>query len=153
MIGYLLLNKMGLLHAILGLIVVGVSLEVFWTSLFNGIKKKDLRFKGTSYLWMFPIYAIAVFIFLFVTGVFMDVSIWIRGIVYLILFTLLEFLSGIVIRKLVGKSPWDYTNYKIKIFEKIIKSNLKGVICLQYLPVWYIYGIFGELFFLFLIGI
>ena len=35
---------------------VGISVEVFFTSIHDYIKTRDIAFRGRSYLWMFPIY-------------------------------------------------------------------------------------------------
>ncbi|MCH8326119.1 MAG: hypothetical protein IIB83_06125 [Bacteroidetes bacterium] len=68
-------------------------------------------------------------------------------------FYLLEFISGYLIKKAVGVSPWNYENYSLKIFGKKYKSNLKGLICLEYAPLWYLGGIIGEFYFKFLMSL
>lgn len=141
---------MNLLVTIAGFVLGGITLEVFWTSISNYRRKKDFRLKGHSYLWMFPVYAIVPFIYMFSLNFLSDYSIFIRGLFYMFAFYLLEYLSGYLIKKIIGQSPWDYSNRSIKIFGKKFKSNFHGLICLEYGPVWYIYGILFEFYFLFL---
>jgi len=144
---------MALIHTIIGFIVLGITLEVFWTSILDSIKTKNPRLTGVSYLWMFPIYAVVPFIYISVLARFQNTSIFLKGIIYMLGFYVLEFISGYLIRKAVGVSPWDYKNHSIKLFGKKYKSSLDGFICLEYAPVWYLYGIIGEFYFLFLMGL
>jgi uncharacterized membrane protein len=62
----------------------------------------------------------------------------------MIAFYLLELITGLLIKALVGVSPWNYEQKKY---------NLWGEICLDYGIVWYIYGIIGEEYYNFLIAI
>jgi hypothetical protein len=143
---------MALLHAIFGFILAGITLEVFWTSILDFIKSKNPRLTGVTYLWMFPIYALVPFIYIFVLWQFQNANIFLKGIIYMLGFYVLEFISGYLIKKAVGKSPWNY-NRTIKIFGKRYKTHLDGLICLEYAPIWYLYGIFGEYYFKYLIGL
>jgi len=144
---------MVLLQTIIGFILIGITMEVFWTSILNSIKTKNPKLTGKTYLWMFPIYAFVPFLYIFTLTHFQETNIFIRGIIYMIGFYLLEFISGYLIKKAVGVSPWNYEDYSIKIFGKKYKSNLFGLICLEYAPIWFIYGIIGEFYFIFLMNL
>ena len=144
---------MALFKTAIGFILLGITLEVFWTSVLNSIKTKNPKLTGKTYLWMFPIYALVPFLYLLVLSQFQQTNIFIKGIIYMFGFYLLEFTSGYLIKKIVGVSPWDYENYSIKIFGKRYTSNFQGLICIQYAPIWYLYGIFGEFYFKFLINL
>jgi hypothetical protein len=144
---------MALLQTSIGFIFIGITMEVFWTSILNSIKTKDPRLTGKTYLWMFPMYAVVPFIYMFVLARFPGINIFVRGLIYMFGFYLLEFISGFLIKKTVGVSPWNYENYSIKIFGKKHKSNLLGLICLEYAPIWYLYGIIGEFCFIFLMNL
>lgn len=144
---------MNILQIMASFIAVGITLEVFWTAIINSIKSKDRKLTGKTYLWMFPIYALVPFIYLFGIKYFQDISIFIKAIIYMFMFYLLELATGYIIRKIVGISPWNYRGYDIKIFEKEYKANFKGLICLEYAPVWYLYGIMGEYFIKFLMSL
>lgn len=144
---------MNIVQIMTSFIVVGITLEVFWTSIINSIRTKDRKLTGKTYLWMFPIYALVPFIYIFGMKYLQDVNIFIKAIIYMFAFYLLEFTSGYIIKKITGVSPWSYRGYNIKIFGKEYKANYKGLICLEYAPIWYLYGIMGEYFIKFLISI
>ena len=114
---------MALLQTIIGFILIGITMEVFWTSILTSIKTKNPRLTGETHLWMFPIYAVIPFLYIFVLAQFPATNIFIKGIIYTLGFYLLEFISGFLIKKAVGVSPWNYENYSIKIFGKKYKSN------------------------------
>jgi len=82
-----------------------------------------------------------------------DLNIFMKAIIYMLAFYLLEFISGYVIKIIMGVSPWNYRGYNIKIFGKEYKANYKGLICLEYAPIWYIYGIAGEYLIKFLMSL
>lgn len=144
---------MNLIQIITSFIVVGITLEVFWTSIINSIKNKDRKLTGKTYLWMFPIYAIVPFIYIFGIKYMQDINIFIKAFVYMFAFYLLEFTSGYIIKKIMGVSPWNYRGYNIKIFGGEYKANYKGLICLEYAPIWFLYGIMGEYFIKFLMSL
>lgn len=144
---------MNLIQIMISFIVVGITLEVFWTSIINSIKNKDRKLTGKTYLWMFPIYALVPFIYIFGIRYMQDINIFIKAIIYMFAFYLLEFTSGYIIKKIMGVSPWNYRGYDIKIIGKEYKANYKGLICLEYAPVWYLYGIMGEYFIKFLMNL
>ena len=144
---------MNIIQIIISFIVVGVTLEVFWTSIINSIKSKDRKLTGKTYLWMFPIYAIVPFIYIFGLHYFQDINIFIKALIYMFAFYLIELISGYIIKKIMGVSPWNYRGYSIKIFGEKYKANYKGLICLEYAPIWYLYGIMGEYFIKFLMNL
>ena len=67
-----------------------------------------------------------------------------KGLVYMLAFYLQELIAGLISKDLVGVSPWNYKNYRFHFME---------VICIEYAPVWFIYGIIGEKYYEFLIAI
>jgi uncharacterized membrane protein len=129
---------------ILGFIFIGITLEIVATSIMDFIKYRDPRLKGESYLWMLPVYAVVPYIYMFVTSTFKDSGWMMKGFIYMISFYLLELVAGLIIKRLVGVSPWNYKNYRF---------HFKEVICLEYAPVWFIYGVVGEMYYDFLIAI
>ena len=136
-----------------GFVMVGVTLEIFFTSIVDFMRNKDVRLPGVSYLWMFPIYAVVPLFFILGLMLFPGLSIFIRALFYMLMFYLWEYISGYTIKKIVGKSPWDYSNHKIRIHRRNYSTNLHGLVCLEYAPIWYAYGIIGEYYFLFLMHI
>ena len=135
---------MAAITLILGFIFIGITMEVVATSIMDFIKYRDPRLKGETYLWMLPVYAAVPYIYLFVTRTFIDSGWIVKGFIYMIAFYLLELLAGLIIKALVGVSPWNYKDYRF---------HFKEVICLEYAPVWFIYGVVGEWYYEFLISI
>ncbi len=64
---------------------------------------------------MFPIYAVVPFIYILGMKYMIDINIFIKAIIYMFAFYLLEFSSGYIIRMITGVSPWNYRGYNIKI--------------------------------------
>ena len=119
-------------------------MEVIATSIMDFIKYRDPRLKGETYLWMLPVYAVVPYIYLFVTSTFKDSGWIVKGFIYMIAFYLLELMAGLIIKALVGVSPWNYKDYRF---------HFKEVICLEYAPVWFIYGVVGKRYYEFLTAI
>lgn len=122
--------------------LIGITMEVFCTSIHSHLKKKKNKcLKGTSSLWMFFIYGSVYFIILFGRTYFPDFNILLRGLIYMLLFYSLEFCSGYFLKKCKA-SPWDYS--------KETKYNFKGIIRLEFAPVWFIGGLIQEAIYLYL---
>jgi uncharacterized membrane protein len=120
--------------------ILGMALEIFCTSLENQKKKKDRCLKGTSSLWMFFIYGSAYFAILFVTTYFSNLNILVRGLIYMLLFYALEFCSGYFL-KTFKAIPWDYSDDT--------KYHFKGIIRLEFAPMWFIGGLLAEAIYLY----
>jgi uncharacterized membrane protein len=135
---------MNSLVTVIGFIFIGITMEVIATSIMDFVKFRDPRLKGETYLWMLPIYAVVPSIYIFVQSILPDINWIVKGLVYMLAFYLLEFIAGLLIKAIVGVSPWNYKTYRF---------HYKEVICLEYAPVWFIYGIVGEKYFEFLISI
>lgn len=90
---------------------------------------------------MFFIYGSTYFIILFGTTYLMNLSIFIRGFIYMIMFYFLEFGTGFILKKFKA-IPWDYS--------KNMKFNLKGIICLEFAIPWYLGGIILEFIYIYL---
>ena len=129
---------------IIGFIFIGITMEVVCTSVLSFIKDRNPILKGETYLWMVPVYTAVPYIYVFVQGEWPNLVWWQKGFVYMLAFYLLELVAGLIIKALIGASPWNYKNYRFHFME---------VICLEYAPVWFIYGIIGEMYYDFLITI
>ena len=129
---------------IIGFIFIGVTMEMVCTSIMAFIKHRDPILKGETYLWMLPIYATVPYIYVLIQNVLPNMVWWQKGFVYMIAFYLLELAAGLIIKAIIGVSPWNYKHYRFHFME---------VVCLEYAPVWFIYGIVGEIYYNFLINI
>ncbi|WP_300302206.1 putative ABC transporter permease [Anaerosolibacter sp.] len=113
--------------------LLGWCIEIFWTGM-GALLSGDRRFRGYTYLWMFPIYGAAVFL----EGLHDLIFHWpvlIRGGVWVAVIYFIEFTSGKMIRSVIGICPWDYGN---------VKYAVQGVIRLDYAPAWFVAGLLFE---------
>lgn len=113
--------------------ILGWCFECTFTGLISLFGKKDPKMTSKTSLWMFFIYGFAALIqpaskLLNHTGTL------IRGGIYTISIFFTEFTTGILLKK-IKACPWDYSGTKL---------NIKGVIRLDYAPLWFMMGLFYE---------
>ena len=96
-------------------------MEIIFTS-FHAFFNKDFRLKGQTSIWMFPIYGLAALIHP-MHHQMEDKPVLYRGSV-----------SGSLLKK-HHMCPWDYNN---------AKTNVDGVIRLDYAPFWLAAGLIFE---------
>lgn len=88
-----------------------------------------------TYLWMFPIYGLAVFL----EPVHDQIrnSPWpVRGFIWASLIIGIEYGAGWLLRFLIGVCPWDYSGHS--------RFAVDGLIRLDYFPVWFAAGLLFE---------
>ena len=112
--------------------IAGWCMEICFTAL-DSLRRRDMKLKGVTSLWMFPIYAGAVFLKPFF-WLMKGKPLFIRGFVYAALILVGEYLAGSFLCK-SKKCPWDYTRSK---------WHVGKVVRLDYLPVWVLAGLFFE---------
>ncbi|MCR1839406.1 putative ABC transporter permease [Murimonas intestini] len=112
--------------------ICGWCLENLWTG-FLSFRRREMKLKSQSSLWMFPIYGMAAFIAPLFKWL-KNYSIIIRGTCYTVFIFLAEFLTGSFLKKR-GMCPWDYSD---------AKTNINGVIRLDYAPLWFGAGLLFE---------
>lgn len=115
---------MGRKFAIYG--VLGWIIEVLFTGASSALCR-DPSMRANTYLWMHPIYGTAG---LALEALHLRLPRKARGIRILSTVGVIyaaEYLSGWVLRRFLGKCPWDYTNQGV---------NVHGLIRLDYLPYW-----------------
>lgn len=112
--------------------ILGWCLEISFTAL-QSLRRRDLTLKGTTSLWMFPIYGAGCLLAPFFR-LFGRLHWAARGGIYALLIFSAEYLSGRLLRK-KGLCPWDY--------EKA-RWNIGRVIRLDYLPCWAATGLLME---------
>lgn len=121
---------------------VGVGLEVAFTAL-SGLRKRDRRLTGHSYLWMFPIYGLAYPLFAWSWPVLGDLPLLVRGLGYVPAFFAVEYATGWVLRRLVGECPWE-AGYRGA------RWGVHGLIRLDYAPAWFAAALLFERLYLWL---
>lgn len=112
--------------------ITGWCLEVFWTGLGN-LMHKDKKMSCNTSLIMFPIYGLA-FIIKPLSKKLEKRNVMVRGTIYAAGIYGIEYLSGVLLKK-KEMCPWDYSK---------CKYNIKGVIRLDYAPVWFTTGLLYE---------
>ncbi len=113
---------------------LGLMLEILWTgmgSLFN----RKFNMLGTTSIIMFPIYGLA-FLIKPLYKVLKIFPFFIRGTIYTLAFFSVEFVSGCLLKRF-HCCPWDYSRNPY---------NIKGVIRIDYAPVWFFTGLLFEKF-------
>ncbi len=121
-----------MIHSFLRCGLIGWCMEILFTAL-GSLRRREYSLKGTTSIWMFPIYGSASFL----TPLFhllKKKSIWIRGSIYTALIFLAEFFSGAFLRK-HGLCPWNYNHSK---------WNIGKLIRLDYAPLWFCAGLLFE---------
>ena len=112
--------------------LIGWCAEILFTST-SSILDRDWRLSGTTSLWMFPIYGMAAF-FPYLYRIIKQFHFLIRGFIYTVCIFAVEFLSGLILT-FFHVCPWDYSNAAL---------NYKGIIRLDYAPLWFLLGLFYE---------
>lgn len=112
--------------------LTGWCMEILFTA-FGSFRRRELKLMGRTSLWMFPIYGMAALIWP-TYSIIKKFPLLIRGIIYTTCFFTVEFFSGSLLKK-KGICPWDYST---------AKSNINGVIRLDYAPVWMAAGLLFE---------
>ncbi|MEJ6951081.1 putative ABC transporter permease [Natronospora cellulosivora (SeqCode)] len=113
--------------------LIGWCLEIFWTGL-GSIIRGDAKLQGWTYLWMFPIYGMAVFL----EPVHNSIRSWpilLRGGVYTLFIFCIEYICGWILKRTIQVCPWDYSKSPFAI---------KGYIRLDYAPAWFVAGLLFE---------
>lgn len=111
---------------------LGITLEIFYTGILS-LLRKDLTLEGKSYIWMFFIYGLAVFLEPIHDKV-RNNNILIRGGIYTVLIYIVELYTGSIIMKFIGECPWNYSNSK----------DLDSIISKEFVPIWFALGLFLE---------
>lgn len=112
--------------------LLGWNMEVFWTGLVAGINGNP-RLVAHTYLWMFPIYGLAVFLEQLHDRI-RPLHWYLRGMIWVLVIWAVEMVTGGLIRFLVGTSPWIYRE----------GWQVAGLIRLDMAPLWFVTGLLFE---------
>ncbi|WP_339060014.1 putative ABC transporter permease [Tepidibacillus marianensis] len=110
--------------------LLGLLMEVIWTgfwSLFSG----NFALTGHTYIWMFFIYGLAVFL----EPIHERIRRWnfvFRGFTWAILIFSIEFITGYILQLFLSECPWDYRQSTTLTF--------MGLIRYDYFPAWFAVG-------------
>lgn len=112
--------------------VAGWCMEIFFTAL-HSLRRRDFKLKGTTSIWMFPIYGAASFL----TPLFRLMRrkpFWLRGFTYMALIFSAEFAAGSFLKR-HAFCPWDYSRSRF---------HIKQLVRLDYAPNWFGAGLLFE---------
>ncbi len=112
--------------------LTGWCMEILFTSA-GSLLKHDKRMIGRTSIWMFPIYGMAAVIAPVYKKI-RELPALVRGGIYTLGIFSFEYLSGSFLKKR-GLCPWDYSD---------AKTNIDGVIRLDYAPFWMAAGLLFE---------
>lgn len=112
---------------------LGLLLEVFFTG-FHSLITGNRRGTCQTYIWMLPIYALAA-LSMEQLHDWLRWGVWLNALIYVPLIYLFEFCSGFVLKKFLGRCPWDYG---------AVKYGIMGLIRLDYAPIWFIVALFFD---------
>jgi len=113
----------------------GVGIEVFFSSIHDYIRYKDIAFRGRSYLWMFPLYGSLGLIIEPLYNLIKFIPFLLRGFIYLVIILAGELIYGYILKLIIKKCPWEYKT----------KWTIMGIVKLNYLPFWLLFGYLSEL--------
>lgn len=111
---------------------IGWCLEILFTGM-DSVLKRQPALRGTTSLWMFPIYGLGCLIKPFYL-LFRRFPVYLRGIFYMAGIFGVEYASGRYLQK-KGCCPWNYRNSHWQVDE---------VIRLDYAPCWFAAGLLFE---------
>jgi Putative ABC-transporter type IV len=110
-------------------------LEVCFTGAGRALLQKDRSGTATTYLWMHPIYGATALGLEFLHDRLRFLPRPVRGLAYTAVIFGAEFSTGWLLRKGLGRCPWDYGRHR---------WSVKGLIRLDYAPFWYATGLLFE---------
>jgi len=93
----------------------------------------DWRLAGHTTLWMFPIYGLIAPLY---EPVHTALRAWpwpVRGLIYMVGFMAVEFITGWLLVRLIGRCPWDYAGKT--------RWHILGLTRLDYAPIWFAVGL------------
>jgi hypothetical protein len=96
----------------------------------------NTRLTGYSFLWMLPIYGLLVFMEP-LSYYLQDLPFVLRGLIYALAITVMEFIVGWLLEKITGRCPWDYSYHKLSI---------KGYTRYDFIVIWFVVGLTVEHF-------
>jgi len=119
-----------------------VTLEIVYTAIKALVKRHDLRLIGNTQVWVMPLYALGgLYIFEPIYRMFAGNPIFVRFLIYGVGILIVEYISGFIFKKIVGRCPWEYHG----------KWNIQGLINPPYLPLWGFVGLVFEKLYQFLL--
>lgn len=112
--------------------VTGWCMEIIFTSL-DSLRRRDMKLRGNTSIWMFPIYGCAAFLAP-IGRLLRSKPFWVRGLAYMNLIFSMEYLTGSLLSRRT-MCPWDYGRSR---------WNINRYIRLDFAPFWFGAGLLFE---------
>ncbi len=109
--------------------ILGMIVEVAFGALKSLLKNRAYELKGSTSIWMFPIYGLIAIVFPFIAVRIGELPWYVRGLLYTIAIFIVEYVSGWILTRL-KVCPWRYPD----------KWSIGGLIYLPYAPLWFAFG-------------
>jgi len=108
---------------------IGWVVEVCFTGFHAAFFAHDKSATAKTYLWMHPIYGAAMLGLSWLSTHLTALGWLERAVVYVAVIYAVEFGTGWLLRRFLGKCPWDYGQTGLSV---------KGLIRLDYAPAWFL---------------
>ncbi|TYO93884.1 putative ABC transporter permease [Desulfallas thermosapovorans] len=112
--------------------LLGWNMEIIFTGFMSGLNG-NVRLTAHTYLWMLPIYGLAVFLEP-LHNAMRPLHWYLRGMIWVLVIWTVELATGGLIRAIVGTSPWIYKD----------GWQVAGLIRLDMAPLWFMVGLIFE---------
>jgi uncharacterized membrane protein len=109
--------------------------EVAFTGAFSGLFGRDKSATAKTYLWMHPIYGLGGLALEWMSARLRGWNRPARALACVPVIFGMELSSGWILRKALGRCPWDYKGQGVELF---------GLIRLDYAPAWYALALLFE---------
>ncbi len=113
----------------------GWVLEVCFTGTTAALFERDRSATGKTYLWMHPIYGATALGLEYLAKRLKFLPRPARALAYLAVIYGAEYGTGWLLKRILGRCPWDYTGHGY---------NVHGLIRLDYAPAWYVTALLFE---------
>jgi uncharacterized membrane protein len=115
--------------------LLGWCAEVVFTGIHDFIRHRDARLPSRTSIWMFPIYGLMAPLYEPLHDALRDRTLLLRAAAYGAGFLAVEYASGVLLRRVLGDAPWDYS---------YARRHVNGLIRPDYFPLWATAGLAME---------
>ena len=108
--------------------LMGSCAEVLFTGVHDFLRHRDARLPSRTSLWMFPIYGLLQPLYEPLHEAMRDrAPVPVRAAVYAAGFFGIEYATGWMLRRALGRAPWDYSD---------ARRHVRGLVRPDYAPIW-----------------
>ncbi len=107
--------------------LLGWCAEVVFTGIHDFIRHRDPRLPSRTSIWMFPVYGLMAPLYEPLHDALRDRGVVLRAAAYGAGFLAIEYTSGVLLRRVLGDAPWDYS---------YARRHVNGLIRPDYFPLW-----------------